>query len=421
MPTDRGFDKKTGSRNATGDVMSVVEATKLFTEADLIARAQAISEMLREKGEAIERNRFVPHDIMKIIRDAGVVKVCQPAKFGGLEFSLSACYEVIKYLAQGCASTAWCTAIGATGNWVLASYSKEAQHDVWSKTHDSFTAGSIAPMTTARHVPGGVRFSGRWPFGSGVDHADWVKLGVMIPSESDASVVAPWFAMIPISDVSVDDDWHTYGLAGTGSKTIVCDDVFVPTHRLISFADTMNKSGSGLETHSNPMFRAPFLAVFPAMLAVVGVGAAQGAVKSFIDQVRVRETRGAVAGGKLRMASFGTIQLRIAEADAAASAADLVLSTSLQRVQDIVKAGRIMTKEERIVCRREQAYAVKLAAESAQLVNEALGGQGLSLHGHVQRCWRDATAVARHISMNWDTVGTMYGQMVLGLEPVGQY
>jgi alkylation response protein AidB-like acyl-CoA dehydrogenase len=80
-----------------------------------------------------------------------------------------------------------------------------------------------------------------------------------------------------------------------------------------------------------------------------------------------------------------------------------------------------MTREERIVCRREQAYAVKLAAEAAQLVNEAMGGQGLSLHGHVQRCWRDATAVARHISMNWDTVGTMYGQMVLGLEPVGQY
>jgi resorcinol 4-hydroxylase (FADH2) len=29
--------------------------------------------------------------------------------------------------------------------------------------------------------------------------------------------------------------------------------------------------------------------------------------------------------------------------------------------------------------------------------------------------------VGRHISMNWDAVGTMYGQMALGLEPKGQY
>ena len=39
----------------------------------------------------------------------------------------------------------------------------------------------------------------------------------------------------------------------------------------------------------------------------------------------------------------------------------------------------------------------------------------------VQRAWRDANAVGRHISLNWDTVGTMYGQMALGLEPKGQY
>jgi hypothetical protein len=39
----------------------------------------------------------------------------------------------------------------------------------------------------------------------------------------------------------------------------------------------------------------------------------------------------------------------------------------------------------------------------------------------VQRAWRDANAVGRHISMNWDVVGTMYGQFALGLEPRGQY
>ena len=30
-------------------------------------------------------------------------------------------------------------------------------------------------------------------------------------------------------------------------------------------------------------------------------------------------------------------------------------------------------------------------------------------------------AVARHVSLNWDAVGTMYGQHAFGLEPRGQY
>ena len=49
------------------------------------------------------------------------------------------------------------------------------------------------------------------------------------------------------------------------------------------------------------------------------------------------------------------------------------------------------------------------------------GGLGLDLSNPVQRAWRDANAVGRHISMNWDAVGTMYGQLALGLTPQGQY
>ena len=30
-------------------------------------------------------------------------------------------------------------------------------------------------------------------------------------------------------------------------------------------------------------------------------------------------------------------------------------------------------------------------------------------------------AVALHVSLNWDAVGTMYGQHAFGLEPRGQY
>jgi alkylation response protein AidB-like acyl-CoA dehydrogenase len=71
--------------------------------------------------------------------------------------------------------------------------------------------------------------------------------------------------------------------------------------------------------------------------------------------------------------------------------------------------------------RRGQAFSVGLAIRAAEALNASTGGQGLDLSNPVQRAWRDVNAVGRHISMNWDAVGTMYGQMVLGLSPQGQY
>jgi len=77
--------------------------------------------------------------------------------------------------------------------------------------------------------------------------------------------------------------------------------------------------------------------------------------------------------------------------------------------------------EQRIISRRGQAFAVNMAVRSVDILNAATGGNGLALSNPVQRAWRDINAVGRHVSVNWDAVATMYGQMALGLEPRGQY
>ena len=121
------------------------------------------------------------------------------------------------------------------------------------------------------------------------------------------------------------------------------------------------------------------------------------------------------------MAEFPTIQLRVAEAAASADAAKMVLLSDLRDRETTVKQGDKISLEDRIHSRRGQAFSVSLAIRATEALNASTGGQGLDLSHPVQRAWRDANAVGRHISMNWDTVGTMYGQMALGLEPKGQY
>ena len=134
-----------------------------------------------------------------------------------------------------------------------------------------------------------------------------------------------------------------------------------------------------------------------------------------------RTTRGALAGGNLRMAQFATVQLRYAEAAAAVEAAELILLTDMREATRKLRAGEDITVVDRIRARRNQAYVTRLAVQAIEALNASTGGAGLHLSNPVQRAWRDANAVARHVSLNWDAVGTMYGQHAFGLEPRGQY
>jgi alkylation response protein AidB-like acyl-CoA dehydrogenase len=159
----------------------------------------------------------------------------------------------------------------------------------------------------------------------------------------------------------------------------------------------------------------------PSCLASVAVGTATGALEDYLKATNKRVTRGAVAGSNNRMAEFPTIQLRVAEAAASADAAREILLRDLRDRAIAVRANRPVSIEDRIVSRRGQAFAVALAIRASEALNASTGGQGLDLANPVQRAWRDANAVGRHISMNWDAVGTMYGQLALGLAPQGQY
>ena len=48
----------------------------------------------------------------------------------------------------------------------------------------------------------------------------------------DGEFLYPAMALIPNSDVTIEDTWFTSGMRGTGSNTIHADEVFVPDHRL---------------------------------------------------------------------------------------------------------------------------------------------------------------------------------------------
>ena len=108
-------------------------------------------------------------------------------------------------------------------------------------------------------------------------------------------------------------------------------------------------------------------------------------------------------------------------ADWSLCAAREILLRDVTRAQVLAARAEPFPVEDRLLSRRGQSFAVSLALRAVEALNASTGGLGLNMDNPVQRAWRDANAVGRHISMNWDAVGTMVGQHMLGLEPKGQY
>ena len=396
---------------------------------ELIERARAMVPEIRALAEQTERNRNLSPHIVERIRDAELLRTCRPKMFGGFEYDGEVALNIALTISAACASTGW-TVNGAVSNGLsLGHWPIEAQRELWEGDADPFTFACFAPTGTAVPVEGGYRLNGTWSFASGCDIASWGKLGAMItppgaeppPDRGPGQAYEGAFFLLPVEDCEIVDNWFVCGLAGTGSKDIVARDVFVPTHRVLLFSDTRAGTSPGARHHDNPIYRLPLLMLGASMLASTAIGAAKGALAAYLEMTTGRKTRGALAGGGLRMIEFATVQLRVAEAASAVEAAELILLTDMRTAMQKLRAGEEITVADRIRSRRNQAYVTRLAVQAVEALNASTGGYGLHLDNPVQRAWRDANAVARHVSLNWDAVGTMYGQHVFGLEPKGQY
>jgi alkylation response protein AidB-like acyl-CoA dehydrogenase len=215
----------------------------------------------------------------------------EPKAFGGYEHDFDVLVDLTIELAKACASTAWVAGLLAAHQWLLASFPEEAQHDVWDRDPNAVLCGSYAPVAKAAAIPDGYRLSGRWSFASGCDNSSWSVCAALLPPSGERAAPAPAFLLVPADDYSIDDTWQVIGLAGTGSKTIVLDDVFVPAHRVLTFAETTSGRTPGARLYAdNPTFAIPMLCNIPSCLAAVAVGAALGALEDYIDATRARRT-----------------------------------------------------------------------------------------------------------------------------------
>ena len=263
--------------------------TDKISREDLVARARGLIPLVRDHADQAERDRMVSTTVMEALRDSGIFRTLQPERFGGFEYDFGMIIRIACEIGQGCASTAWVCDLAMMHQWLVANFPIEAQEEVWDDPN-AITFGSYSPVAAAEPADGGWRISGSWPFASGCDHGQWALLGVRFPPSDDGGRAVAGFTLVPAGDYGIDDDWDTSGLAATGSKRIVCDDVFVPSHRRLDIEDAKSGTSAGFKALGKALYGIPMFAVIPTAITGPALGALQGAIDEFIEQTKVRKT-----------------------------------------------------------------------------------------------------------------------------------
>src|SRR5438105_11726168 len=66
------------------------------------------------------------------------------------------------------------------------------------------------------------------------------------------------YLLAPLAEIEIVDDWQVLGLAGTGSKSLVLHDAFIPEHRCVMVSDLFAGTPPGALVHPDyPVLRAP--------------------------------------------------------------------------------------------------------------------------------------------------------------------
>lgn len=365
-------------------------------------RAEALLPKLRERAARCEELRRLPDETLRDFHDAKLFRIHQPKRVGGAELEFAAVVTYGALLARACASSAWNWVNYAAHHMMLGMFPREAQDEIWGKSPDTLIASSfVFPAGRARKVRDGYVLSGRWPFSSGVDPAEWNMLAGLARLDDHLPPEQRIF-LLHRSQYKVIDNWFAGGLRGTGSKDVEASDAFVPDHLTLAVADTKGGLTPGSAVNPGRLYQLPVFALFPYMLSGVALGIAEGLIDDY------RPGAGRMTGA--RIAEIQSTQIRLGEATAYARASRLVQLANCEEAERQLPDAKTKARY-----RLEGAYAVEWAVRAVDVMFGLYGASGLYESGHAPRAFRDAHAVKQHFSFNTDIAGTTYGRVALGL------
>jgi len=385
--------------------------TQIPTAEELMQRARDLQPVLRARSDQAQRERRIPVATMNQLKEAGLFRVLQPRRWGGYALAPQVFYEIQMVLAEACMSTAWVYGVVGVHNWQMGLFPLPAQQDVWRHDSNVLIASSYMPVGKAIRVDGGFKFSGHWGFSSGSDHAEWVFLGGGVQPTPEQPQPDFRTFLLPRTDFTLIDTWHTLGLRGTGSHDVVVEDAVVPEHRTHKMLDGFRCRSPGPDCAEEPLYQLPFGQVFTRAISTASIGALQGAIDAFRQ---LASKRIGVDGGRTAEDPHG--QMAIAAAQSLVDQLKLKMLANFDQLMRDAKRGVITDIAKRSQYRYEAAAVPEQCLDAVLELQKFCGGRAIFLDAKVQQFVVDILASRAHAGNNLYKYGRNFGAIQLGLD-----
>ncbi|KUN07198.1 hypothetical protein AQI95_11690 [Streptomyces yokosukanensis] len=392
--------------------------------AERALRTAPVARLARASAARVDAERRLSPELAAEITAAGFPAHFVPRRWGGSAGTFRQLVDAVAAVGEECVATAWCAALYAAHGRLAAYLPERGQRELWGASPDVRIAAAVVPPA-GRAVPEGEgwRIWGEWHYASGVDHADWVLVAVRLEGAgggphghgpgggthaaaggagggahgdepdggahgADRGVPEVRCFAVPCRELVIKDSWHSLGLRGTGSNTVVAAGVLVPRHRSFTLAELDNVREGADRCHA-----VPHRLVAPLQFAAPVLGAARGAW---------RHAFAAERAGRPGVRAAVTPEV-LARADGEIEAALLLLGAAADRADAGDAGPDAVTRNQ-----RDAALAAELCTTAVDRLFRA-GGTRAHLDGDpLQRAWRDLSTGASHATLAFGTAAAAF-------------
>jgi 3-hydroxy-9,10-secoandrosta-1,3,5(10)-triene-9,17-dione monooxygenase len=378
------------------------EAPAIPAPDELVARAEALAEMIGEDAPSAANRRGVAPDVIAAIRNAGLFRILQPRRWGGFELDPWTFARVQIALARADMSVGWVYGVLGVHNFQMALFDDRAAEEVWGEDDGVLIASTFQPGGRAEPVPGGYRFQGRWKFSSGCDHVDWIFLGGTLDGEFLT-------CLVPRRDYAVVDAWQVMGLKATGSHDIVVEDIFVPEHRVHRSSDGFRCDSPGNKVNSGWLYRLPFHQVFIRAITNGCIGGLQAMLDEYLTyaQKRISVISGAPRDDPDAQWACGLARVTVDQQMA-------LIERNFEALSVYAHRGEPPPFEERLRYKFQSSSAAHICLDAARQLFECAGGTGIYDNQRFGRIISDLTTAKQHAAAQHRVTGRSLGAHLLG-------
>ncbi len=318
------------------------------------------------------------------LRQHGVDNLFLAQSLGGEEVDPVTCALITERIARVDTAAAWFVMVANAPRLMAASWPQQLVERLWLDNPHTLIAASGHTMLSGRIDGDNVVLSGKVGFSSGCHHADFIGA----PAQMVEPTGLRCMALVPAELVNIEDDWQVMGMRGTGSNSVVLDEVVIPCSLTAPIAAQLHVANP---YYSGALYRCPgrvlFATYVPISLAVAG-----RALDELDKLARVKTP--AAASGLLRERQIA--QLKFGRALATFRAARTYFFETLNTVWQRAVRGEVATDTQRAELYLAGTHGVQASAEAVRLVADAAGTSGIYESGELARLVRDMEVLRHH-------------------------